>query len=82
LAYVNWSIKFARVGGIDLKIHMTFLMFLAWIGFTYYTSSSEGTLSSCYDRADLGAPLLDLGLDGVADFARPGEFLVMRALER
>src|SRR5258705_2386635 len=33
---MKWSIRFARVAGIDLKIHVTFLIFLAWIGFTYY----------------------------------------------
>jgi Zn-dependent protease len=32
---VSWSIKFARVAGIDLKIHLTFLIFLVWIGFSY-----------------------------------------------
>ena len=32
---MSWSIKFARVAGIDLKIHFTFLIFLVWIGFTY-----------------------------------------------
>ena len=32
---MSWSIKFARVTGIDLKIHFTFLLFLIWIGFTY-----------------------------------------------
>lgn len=32
---MSWSIKFARVAGIDLKIHLTFLIFLLWIGSTY-----------------------------------------------
>jgi CBS domain-containing protein len=35
---MRWSIRFARIAGIDLKIHVTFLLFLAWIGFTYYRS--------------------------------------------
>src|SRR4051812_2158375 len=34
---MNWSIKFARVAGIDLKIHLTFLIFLVWMGFSYLT---------------------------------------------
>ena len=34
---MSWSIKFARVAGIDLKIHITFLLFLVWIGFTYFS---------------------------------------------
>jgi Zn-dependent protease len=32
---MSWSIKFARIAGIDLKIHLTFLIFLFWIGSTY-----------------------------------------------
>jgi Zn-dependent protease len=32
---MSWSIKFARIAGIDLKIHLTFLIFLVWIGSTY-----------------------------------------------
>src|SRR5258705_2055817 len=46
---MKWSIRFARVAGIDLKIHVTFLIFLAWIGFTYYNvggpdAALQGTL--------------------------------------
>ena len=33
---MRWSVRIARLAGIDLKIHLTFLIFLAWIGFTYY----------------------------------------------
>jgi Zn-dependent protease/CBS domain-containing protein len=33
---MRWSIRFARLGGIELKIHFTFLIFLAWIALTYY----------------------------------------------
>ncbi|MBV9488843.1 MAG: site-2 protease family protein [Verrucomicrobia bacterium] len=33
---MRWSIKVARVAGIDVRIHVTFLLFLAWIGFSYY----------------------------------------------
>src|SRR4051794_6806756 len=32
---MSWSIKFARIAGIDLRIHLTFLIFLVWIGFSY-----------------------------------------------
>jgi len=32
---MSWSIKFARVAGIDLKIHFTFVIFLVWIGLSY-----------------------------------------------
>lgn len=33
---MSWSIKVARVAGVDVKIHLTFLLLLAWIGFTHY----------------------------------------------
>src|SRR5712664_2980919 len=33
---MKWSIKLARIAGIELKIHITFLIFLAWIALTYY----------------------------------------------
>ncbi len=38
---MKWSLKLARIGGIDLKIHVTFLIFLAWIGFTYYQAGGQ-----------------------------------------
>jgi len=46
---MRWSIRIARVGGIDLKIHLTFLFFLAWIAFSYYHAGGasvaiQGTL--------------------------------------
>jgi len=46
---MKWSIRFARIGRIDLKIHLTFLIFLAWIAFTYYLQGGsraalQGTL--------------------------------------
>lgn len=33
---MRWSIRIARVAGIDVKIHLTFLLLLAWIGWSYY----------------------------------------------
>jgi Zn-dependent protease/predicted transcriptional regulator len=33
---MRWSIKVARIAGTDVRIHITFLLFLAWIGFSYY----------------------------------------------
>src|SRR5439155_26714676 len=35
---MRWSIKIARVAGIEVRIHITFILFLVWIGFTYYRS--------------------------------------------
>ncbi|MGH9579144.1 MAG: site-2 protease family protein, partial [Terriglobales bacterium] len=33
---MRWSLRIARIAGIDMKIHVTFLLLLAWIGVTYY----------------------------------------------
>src|SRR4051812_34814672 len=38
---MRWSIKLARFAGIDLKIHLTFLIFLVWIGYTYYSAGGR-----------------------------------------
>src|SRR5919109_2662551 len=32
---MRWSIRIARIAGIDLKIHLTFLLLLAWIGIAH-----------------------------------------------
>ena len=34
---MRWSIKIARLAGIDVYMHLTFLLLLAWIGYRYYT---------------------------------------------
>src|SRR5437667_5144275 len=46
---MRWSIKIARIADIEVRIHVTFLLFLAWIGFTYYqvggpAAAAEGVL--------------------------------------
>jgi Zn-dependent protease/CBS domain-containing protein len=33
---MRWSFKIARVAGTEVKIHVTFLLLLAWIGIAYY----------------------------------------------
>ena len=33
---VRWSVKIIRVAGIEVKLHVTFLFFLAWIAFGYF----------------------------------------------
>jgi Zn-dependent protease len=33
---MRWSIRIARIAGIDVKIHLTFLLLLAWIWYMYY----------------------------------------------
>src|SRR2546425_10946448 len=46
---MRWSFKIARLAGIEVRIHITFILFLAWIGFTYYktggpAAATEGVL--------------------------------------
>ena len=33
---MRWSFQIARIAGTEVRIHVTFLLFLAWIGFSYY----------------------------------------------
>lgn len=33
---MSWSFSLGRVGGIEIRLHFTFLLFLAWIAFSYY----------------------------------------------
>lgn len=35
-AMVKWSFQLARIAGIDLRVHATFLLLLAWFGMAYY----------------------------------------------
>jgi len=41
---VKWSFQVARIGGIDLKIHATFLLLLAWFGMAYYADGGLGAM--------------------------------------
>jgi Zn-dependent protease len=43
---VGWSIPIFRVVGIQLRIHVTFLLLIAWIAFAYY---SQGGSSAAVD---------------------------------
>ncbi len=33
---MRWSIKLVKIAGIEVRMHLTFLLLLAWIGFIYY----------------------------------------------
>lgn len=42
---MKWSIKIARIAGIEVKLHFTFLLFIGWIGLSYYfNGGSEAAL--------------------------------------
>src|SRR5436189_5954952 len=38
---MGWSIPILRVAGIQLRIHITFLLLIAWIGFGYYAQGGS-----------------------------------------
>jgi Zn-dependent protease len=38
---MSWSIPILRVAGIQLRIHITFLLLIAWLGFGYYQSGGS-----------------------------------------
>ncbi len=41
---MKWSWKIATIAGIEVKMHATFLLIVAWIGFSYYLTG--GTLAA------------------------------------
>jgi Zn-dependent protease/CBS domain-containing protein len=38
---MRWSVKIARIAGTEIRLHITFLIFLAWIGFAYYQAGGR-----------------------------------------
>ena len=42
---VKWSAKLGRFAGIDVYVHATFLLLLAWVGYSAWTST--GTPPAC-----------------------------------
>ncbi len=43
---MGWSLRVARIAGIDIRIHVTFFVLLAWIGLAYY---AEGGIEAAVD---------------------------------
>ena len=37
-AAVKWSFQLARIAGIDVRVHATFFLLLAWFGFVYFSA--------------------------------------------
>jgi Zn-dependent protease/predicted transcriptional regulator len=40
---MKWAWRIARIGGVDIFIHFTFLFLLAWIGIAHYSERQEFT---------------------------------------
>ncbi len=41
---MTWSFQLARIAGIDVRVHFTFFLLLAWFGFIYYSSGGLSAL--------------------------------------
>ena len=44
LRRVKWSFQIARIAGIDVRVHATFLLLLAWFGMVYYADGGFGAM--------------------------------------
>ena len=58
---MGWSIPIFRVAGIQLRIHVTFLLLIAWLAFGYYAQggsvAAENLPGGKGARVRLSAPL-------------------------
>src|SRR5207253_1028000 len=52
---MSWSLPIFRIAGIQLRIHITFLLLIAWLAFGYY---AEGGSAAAMGGPDLLAQLL------------------------
>jgi Zn-dependent protease/CBS domain-containing protein len=43
---MSWSLPILRIGGIQLRIHVTFLLLIGWLGFGYYTAGGSAEAAS------------------------------------
>src|SRR2546429_7460007 len=43
---MGWSLPIFRVAGIQLRIHITFLLLIAWLAFGYYAEGGSAVAAS------------------------------------
>src|SRR5437870_10644474 len=43
---MSWSLPIFRVAGIQLRIHITFLLLIVWLAFGYYTQGGSAVAAS------------------------------------
>ena len=55
---MKWSAKLGRFAGIDVYVHVTFLLLLAWVAYVYWTET--GTRRRRADRPRADPPALPL----------------------
>ena len=59
---MGWSWRIGRIAGINVYVHFTFLLLLAWVALEHYLA--HGDLWDCaYDRARAPAVFLPLTLE-------------------
>lgn len=45
---MSWSLKVARIAGINVYVHVTFLIIVAWFAFQYYVSHHQSVWAALY----------------------------------
>ena len=45
---MRWSVKIGRIAGTEIRLHITFLIFLAWIGFAYYQAGGREAAATAW----------------------------------
>ena len=68
---MSWSWRIGRIAGIDVFIHFTFFLLLAWIGYSYY--ALRGSMADA-----LGGIVFILALFGVVVLHELGHALAAR----
>jgi Zn-dependent protease/predicted transcriptional regulator len=68
---MSWSWRLGRIAGIDLYVHFTFLLLLAWVALGHYLAHSDPTEA-------LGGVLFILALFGIVILHELGHALVAR----
>src|SRR5438128_6030458 len=43
---MSWSLPIFRIAGIQLRIHITFLLLIAWLAFGYYAQGGSAVAAS------------------------------------
>src|SRR5207248_11267927 len=43
---MSWSIPIARIAGIQLRIHVTFVLLIAWLAFGYYAEGGSAAAAA------------------------------------
>jgi Zn-dependent protease/CBS domain-containing protein len=46
IQFMSWSVPIIRIAGIQLRIHITFLLLIAWLGLGYYTQGGSAAAVS------------------------------------